>query len=1138
MASLNLEQYQIMDEIDHILKRPGILIGDIERTPRITNFFSVETNQMISKTIDHPQGQQHLFLEVLGNAGDNVERSRDHKVEAGDIHVAMNSNTMVVQNTGMFIPIVKYADPKIDKWLPETQFGMLRAGSNFNDKDPNKSKTIGANGYGVKLVNIFSKFFNIVCTDPERKLMYQQTWTNNMKQCSNPEITPYDGPAFVRVTYQLEFERFGSTCFEPDSIGIYMANCAELACAKKVAVHFNQHTFKFKDLVDYSKLFFPITKKNAVNYNFSSPEGSYEVCICDTPDKAIVQSFVNGIITREGGVHVEAIYKNLVDSISAELEKHLDGIKLTKRDVVNHVSVFIACNLANPKWGAQVKDSLKGLGLEKGSDFKIEIPEKQLKHVQDWELIKIIFADIQRKQSAKLKKKDGKRTRKTGIESLDDANWAATKNFRQTILVMPEGESGSAYPTKFRDLMPNGCDRLGILPLQGKLLNVLNARFTQILENKELDEINKSLGLKSSGLDYKDPKNFSTLRYGSVLLMPDADEDGLHILGLILLYFILNFPSLIEIGFVQFMRTPVVRVDYHGQKFKFFTMTSFRRWLTLVPPTVKFAHEDIDYFKGLGSCEDFHIAEDYTDPKIATFQLDVKAQERIVLAFHKEAADHRKAWITNWVDQEVLGFENLKEVPISQFVDQELIKYSFENVIRAIPEAMDGMKDSQRKAFYAILKKLKKKSTKKMGDKAPKLKIEQISNYAASVTNYKHGANSLSDTMFRMARNFVGANNLPLLTPRAQLGTRKKGGKDGAASRYAYVGLPEWINLMFRKEDELILKNVVDEGEAQEYENFFPILPIHVINGIKGVGTAWSTSFPGHNPLDVAFWIQQRLAQILEPDRNHQLPKIRPWYKGFTGDIIPTKEGFSCHGKFMNLPNGKIQITELPIGRWTKKYTQMLDEMEEAGMISGYENRSKANTIDIIIDKFLDGAPTLSKLKLIKKLSYSNLTVLYRDANREIRPRTYHSIVDLLQDFVALRLGKYEERKTAQIKKFQEKILDLTERARFILLVVEKKIKILKRNEADVYRDMDEYKLDHKWYGKVRANEFSNERWLSLQEQIKKQQIEMEMFSTIPTPRMWYNEIEEFLVYYCKSQKVPRSTFESCDPPIPVIADE
>lgn len=374
MASLKLDQYQTLDEITHIIQRSGMFIGQRTRKPRTANFFSLETGQMTIREIEHPQAQQHLFLEVLGNAGDNAERSRDHKVEPGEIQVSMNEQWIVIQNAGMHIPVAQH--PKDGKWIPEKIFGMLRSGSNFNDDDPNKSKTIGTNGYGVKLVNIFSKIFSIVCADPERKLIYQQTWANNMRQCSAPEIKDYNGPGFVRVSYQLDFSLFESTQFEPEAFGLYMANCAELACAKKIPVHFNNHLFKFKDLIDYSKLFFPITKKNAITHQFTSPEGSYEVCICDTPDKAITQSFVNGIITANGGAHVEAIYKNLVESISASLEKHLDGIKLTKRDVVNHVSVFISCQFAKPEWGSQTKDMLKGFGLEKGSHFKIEIPEK------------------------------------------------------------------------------------------------------------------------------------------------------------------------------------------------------------------------------------------------------------------------------------------------------------------------------------------------------------------------------------------------------------------------------------------------------------------------------------------------------------------------------------------------------------------------------------------------------------------------------------------------------------------------------------------------------------------------------------------------------------------------------------------
>src|SRR5690606_1033623 len=118
------------------------------------------------------------------------------------------------------------------------------------------------------------------------------------------------------------------------------------------------------------------------------------------------------------------------------------------------------------------------------------------------------------------------------------------------------------------------------------------------------------------------------------------------------------------------------------------------------------------------------------------------------------------------------------------------------------------------------------------------------------------------------------------------------------------------------------------------------------------IGTAYSTNIPQHNPLDLAFWLQQRLLQDLEPESNHQLPLLRPWFKGFTGQITLVGNGFTTEGIMRILPNQNIEIDELPIGTWTSDYDEFLANLEENGIISGYLNRSTDDKVKFIINKY------------------------------------------------------------------------------------------------------------------------------------------------------------------------------------------
>jgi len=1366
MTSLAITDYRQLSDIDHALQRPGLFIGSTDRQIRKALCYSTELKRITEKDVYLAEGQEQTFLEILGNAADNVQRSRDHGVDPGRIEVLVTKEWVVVKNYGMNIPV---AQDENGTWIPDMIFGRLRTSSNYDDSK--QRFHIGMNGLGAKATNIYSLVFVIECADPMRGL-YTQTWQQNMRQRGEPVIKPYSGVGYTQVGYSLDFARFGVTEFDQEAMEIYAAHCAAVSLTCQVPVIFNGETFNIKDIVSYAALFFPITRQSAISH--SSPDGSYNLCLVDTPNSAICVSFVNGILTKAHGVHVDAAYKVIVDSVKAFLGKAVEGVTITKRDIVNHVSLFLTCRLPNPQFKSQTKECLAKPKPD------ISLPEEVLKGIKRWQLVEQLYMEIHRKQINKLKKTDGKRRKRINNDNLQDANFAKDSNpdrRLQTTLIVVEGESAASYPVKFISQIPNNCGRnyFGILPLHGKLLNVLNADFIQILENRDLAAIKEALGLEEE-VDYTDERNFRRLRYGNFLFIPDADNDGKHILGLVLVFFLARFPSLVQRGFFKFLRTPVIRVTGHGQRYIFYTYSSYLRWAATVPDINNKSAWRHDYFKGLGTSEDHHIQEDFQLRKIVTFKIDERAGERIVLAFRKEAAQDRKQWLADLVDHKMMEVESFDEIPISIFVDYELIDYSVENIIRSIPEQMDGMKESQRKAFFAALNKLKGKG---------KVKVAQIASHAAEITCYKHGEGSLADAIKLMTFHFVGSNNMPYFVPRGQFGcvdpdtpilcwdgsiklareittddllvgddgkprrisrivrgydtmyevrqkygmsyrvndrhiltlekrkkscftqeseivdiniqtflslppaqqrlyrsahntqpiewpkrevktdpyvigirfeeekedllreyiindvetrlqllaglvdkfgcllngdyiififdyielakflaqslgfkavhsaslkisgeiwripsrkynvpksrkryfgsrieikqldlgeyvgwyldgnerfllgdftithnTRNKGGKDAANPRYTYISLPWWTNKVFRKEDKRLERRIIDEGEERECENFFPILPMHVINGVVGIGTAYSTNIPAHNPLDVAFWLQQRLLQDLDPDGNHQLPLLRPWYKGFTGEIRLKGNGFTTEGRMRIQSNGSIIIDELPIGTWTKDYENFLLKLEGEGVISDFDSYSTSDRAYFVIHRYMDGNPTPKKLKLITKHSYSNMTVLYRTESRGIKPVTYSNLHDLLQDYYKYRLEKYAERKALVIKEIKQEIKDLGERARFILTVIEGKLIVHNRPEKEIFENMTKMGFDHKLLDLVKTREFTRERVEALQSKIRDRQTERERLKEIRPEQLWYQELEEFISEYCRREKCQRSTFESCNPPI------
>jgi len=1113
------DDYQQLSDVEHVLLRTDMYLGPIERRMRQANSLNVSENKIIQKQVLQSEAQEQTFKEIIGNAADNVLRSRKAGIDPKQIEIIMNDQWVIVKNYGEHIPIKR--NQQTGKWNPDLIFGNMRAGSNFNDNE--ERMYIGKNGIGAKATNIFSSTFMVECADPDQHLFYRQLWQSNMTQRGEPEITqlPPNTPGYTQISYSLDFKRFGVEGFDEESAEIYGAHAAALSYVCQLPVIFNGQTFQVKTLVDYAKMFFPINKSSAITYK--DPQGSYDLCLVDTPNVGIHLSFVNGMITERGGVHVDAAYRVIVKAIVDYMDKAVKGIRLTKREIETHVSVFISCRLNQPEFDSQTKQYLKK------PEPKIVLPEKVIAGVKKWQLIQILYNEIERKQVNKLNRMGGGRKKKGNWGKAEPANLAGTKRSNEATYILTEGDSADSYRLRFISQIPDGRGRdyYGSQPLRGKLPNTLNADFLSIIENNEIKAIINNLGLKVD-LDYRIPENYRKLNYGRVLIMPDPDTDGKHILGLVLLFFMARYSSLVEIGYICFLRIPTVRVTINGQKTVFYTMSSYKRHLATLPANANVGHPE--YFKGLGTSEDHHIKEDFANPRIVTFKMDEKAIERTLLAFHKLQADNRKQWVANFVNQQFLEFEQYSELPISTFIDYELIDYSIENIIRSIPEAIDGMKESQRKALFAIFDELKTKSSK--------IKVAQAASHAAKITNYKHGENSLADAIVTMTQDFPGSNNLPFFQRKGQFGTRNKGGKDSAHPRYISIALPWWIRLIYRKDDKRLETRIVDEGEAQECENFFPVLPMHLINGVVGIGTAYSTNIPSHNPLDIAFWYQCRLLKDLEnmklesDRRQFDLPLIRPWYRGFGGEIKLRPDGFTTEGRMNVNGDGSILVDELPVGMWTNDYREFLNELIELGTISDYDDHSTDEKVSFLIHKYTDGAPTMKKLRLISNRSYKNMTVLYRTEHRGIQPKIYSNVADLMEDFYNLRLKKYQHRKDLMISEIIEEIKELSEKARYIHAVaVDQTLEVRNRPEADILQEMEAMQLNSKWLDQVKTRELNKDRIPQLLQKIEQRTAEKTRLEQLIPEQIWYEEITEFITKYCQHEKCSPSTYQSCNPP-------
>ena len=367
-----------------------------------------------------------------------------------------------------------------------------------------------------------------------------------------------------------------------------------------------------------------------------------------------------------------------------------------------------------------------------------------------------------------------------------------------------------------------------------------------------------------------------------------------------------------------------------------------------------------------------------------------------------------------------------KVITYDRFIDNDLIHFSNYACERAIPSICDGLKPSLRKVLYSAMKRNLKKE----------IKVAQFAGYVSENAAYHHGEKSLNECIIGMAQNFVGSNNIELLVPNGQFGSRLLGGKDAAAPRYIFTKMNDITSLIYHPDDAPLMKYNEDDGYKIEPEFYVPILPMILVNGTKGIGTGFSTNIPSHNPLDII----ENLENMME---GKEIKMMKPWFRGFEGDVTFKKvnefgyDVYSNKGKYVKLSDTKIQITELPIGTWTEKYKEDLEKLvydktaeekyKKKQCLVNIENNSTETKVNFTLTfkpTELNDLISKNKLEKILKLSdetnssYSNM-YLY---NQKGILTKYDSAEKILKEFYLIRYAYYIKRKEYNLRKLKREL--------------------------------------------------------------------------------------------------------------------
>jgi DNA topoisomerase-2 len=879
------KEYVSLTQREHMLVRPYMYIGPpepaerFERLVRITNANKIEVyknNVMISNALER------IFLEILANSLDNIGETREKGMyPVGTIDIDVYGDYISVKNYGN--PILIKRNLKEGIYNPQLIFGKLLVGSNFGDE----RKGAGMNGIGAKATNVFSVEFTVIIEDSVNHLSYSQRWTNNMTNVTEPIITEYSGLTnSVNIIYRADMPRFGQSFFDGTSggytqemIDLFTAHAVNASFAQSVIVNFNKIKLDYIAIYSYAKLMFGyienidkiidrgifyyewpagaeiIHKRNGNEFTADHKViPNVQLVLLDTVGVSDNISFVNCIPTVNGGAHVtgayEAIGKTALDMVNEEVSKQLDkynkgtdkkSVLLTMKHIKGHISLIVSVKITNPAFDSQSKTELKS----PKQTFKI--PDKLIAKIKSWDLIEQLFIEVDRRTVALMDKGTGRKQKHLQLDiKEDDANKAGTQMSDKCVLYLTEGKSGMPYANTFLSFVPTKRDFIGVMGMKGKGLNVMNANIFQIEANKEIRKLKTMIGL-DEGLDYTIPENKKKLRYGMLVIMADADVDGKHIIGLILNYFHCRFPSLLIENFVMFYRTPIIRITHASTILKFYSEESYGVWKEENKDTFKsWKHK---YYKGLGSSREEEVEDDFKDPRFVSCIYDEESVKFIELAFDKDLADMRKKWLSSSKSRTTpapVFKENVEYMPISTFINHELIKFSKADIIRSIPSLLDGFKECHRKSIFGAFEQWNISS-----GKYEEIKVAQFAPFISFKSFYHHGEGILDDVVTKMAQIYAGSNNVPLFDPAGQFGTRYEGGKDAAASRYLFTKPSELFKYIFNPLDNNILIHREDEGHKVEPFYYFPIIPLILVNGCKGIATGYSTFIPNFNIVDI-----------------------------------------------------------------------------------------------------------------------------------------------------------------------------------------------------------------------------------------------------------------------------------------------
>ena len=1161
------QKYQKKTDKQHVLDAPDTYTGSMTSTDYDT--FVYDTHGISAKHITIVPGLYKIIDEAAVNTRDQAVRMRE-LIEKGqetttthvpvteiDITIDETTSVITLYNNGNVIDIAKHPEENI--WIPELIFAHLRTSTNY-DKSQKKT-TGGKNGFGIKLAFIWSSWARIETVDHVRGLKYVQEFENNLNIIKPPSVTKCSKKPYTIVSFKPDYPRMGLLGLTPDMLALLKRRVFDLAAVtdKTVKVKYNSELVPVKNFLQYVDLY--VGNKAATDRVHEEANERWEYVVCLAPKEEFTQvSFVNGIFTGKGGKHVDYILNQLVKKMTAyiKLKKKID---VKPNTIKEQIWLFVRCVVENPAFDSQTKDYMNTPVAEFGSSC--EVSDKFIEKAAKLGIMDAACALTEVKTTKTIKKQDGTKSKSVrGIPKLVDANDAGGANSDKCILILCEGDSAKAGIMS--GLSTTDRNTIGVYPLRGKLFNVRGEAPKRISEVKEIHEIKQIVGLEA-GKKYTPEEAKRLLRYGKVLFMTDQDLDGSHIKGLCINLFDSEWTTLLAIpGFIGFMNTPIIKAKKGTQERLFYNDGEYEQWKKASELSNTLKGWTFKYYKGLGTSTGKEFKEYFANKKIVNFvSTGEVSRDAIDKVFNKKRAGDRKEWLEQY-DRTLYLDTNKSEVPYEEFISQEMIHFSKYDCERSIPNGIDGLKTSQRKILYTCLhRKL-----------FSEVKVAQLGGAVSEKSRYHHGEQSLYGAIVNMAQTFVGSNNINLLEPNGQFGTRLQGGDDAASERYICTQLNSLTRLIYPEADDAILIYLEDDGTPVEPMFYVPIIPMQLVNGGKGIGTGFSTDIMNYNPLTLMDYLlgalqgvpplQPQGALPLQPQGvlplQPRLPPSEaapasapapapapasapapthafiPYYEGFKGQILPISESkYLLKGVYEILSDKQVRITELPIGTWTddyKKYIEDLIDIKPVNQVKDYLDMSTDTVVDFTITFMpgviaaLSGEATDNNCTALEKLlklyttrSTTNMHV-FDEKEKLIK---FTKVEELIERYMQVRLYYYVKRKSYQVVQMEKEACTLSNKARFITELLDDTLDLRKKKTAEVsgilkargYNTVDD-DADYKYLVRLPMDSVTEENIAKIINERDRTNAELATLKQTPEKQIWLNELTVLRTEYLK----------------------